>query len=468
MQPTRAGSDRCRSESVTPSRYRSSVGKVKRLFVCSTCDRPASQWSGRCTSCGEWGTISEHPAGRSLRTVGSGGKPAVLDLAPELEEPRIGTGLAAVDRVLGGGLVPGSVVLLAGAPGAGKSTLLLQLASRLTRAGRPCLIASGEESRAQVAGRAKRLSLEGQSLSFIPGRELADVVDVASATRPPVLVVDSIQTLRDAGSDAIPGGAAQVRACADALVGMAKAHGIAVLLVGHVTKDGDVAGPRTLEHAVDVVLSFEGDPRSGLRILAATKNRYGPEGEVAWFEMTSSGLAERETGPAAGQDPGEAGCAMAVVLAGRRAVAVDVQALVVPVDGPPRRQVSGLDGRRFHIIAAITDQALGLRLGRADVYGSSSGAFRLEDPGADLALAAALASAATGHPVPGRSAFVGELSLTGSIRPVPGIDQRGSAAVGAGANTLVVPAASRPETARAGLRVAPVRHLRDALGWALS
>jgi DNA repair protein RadA/Sms len=443
------------------------VGKVKRVYVCSSCERPASQWSGRCPACGEWGTVTEHPAGRSLRSVGGGGPAVVLNLAPDLEERRIGTGLAAVDRVLGGGLVPGSVVLVAGAPGAGKSTLLLQLASHLTRAGHPCLIASGEESRSQVASRAKRLGLAGDSLLFTPGRDLAEVVDTAASVHPTVLVVDSAQAIRDPLSDAIPGGAAQVRACTDALVGMAKEQGIAVLLVGHVTKDGDVAGPRTLEHAVDAVLSFEGDPRSGLRILAAGKNRYGPEGEVAWFEMTGGGLVEREGGPGAGHDAGEPGCAMAVALAGRRAVAVDVQALVVPVDGPPRRQVSGLDTRRFQIVAAVTEQALGLGLGRAEVYGSSSGAFRLEDPGADLAVAAALASAAARRPVPGRRAFVGEVSLTGSVRPVPGIEQRASAAAAAGANALVVPVSSRPSHAPPGLEVVAVRHVREALRWAV-
>jgi len=318
------------------------VGKVKRLFVCSSCERSSLQWSGRCPFCGEWGTVAEQAAPTGMGRTGGSARPApVLSLVPDPEERRTPTGLASVDRVLGGGLVPGSVVLLAGAPGIGKSTLLLQLASRLTEAGHPCLLASGEETRAQVARRARRIGLNGEGLRFTGGRDLADVLATAASERPAVLVVDSIQTIRDSESESLPGGPGQVRACADALIGLAKGQGITLILVGHVTKDGDLAGPRTLEHAVDVVLSFEGEPRSGLRILAGGKNRYGPEGEVAWFEMTSGGLAERADGPLIGDGEAEPGCATSLALAGRRAFAVDVQALVVPTEGPAKRQVSG-------------------------------------------------------------------------------------------------------------------------------
>ncbi len=219
--------------------------------------------------------------------------PVPLIASDHAAEPdaRIGTGFAGVDRVLGGGLVPASVALLAGEPGIGKSTLLLHVLAHLSGAGHPCLLVSGEESLAQVASRSRRLGVEAGALSFAPGRDLASVIDAAVATRPTVLAVDSIQTLRDVDASQMPGGVSQVRTCADALVGLAKQHGIAVLLTGHVTKDGDLAGPRALEHAVDVVLMFDGDPRSGLRVLAGGKNRFGSEGETAWFEMGSRGLA---------------------------------------------------------------------------------------------------------------------------------------------------------------------------------
>ena len=370
--------------------------------------------------------------------------------------------------MLGGGLVPASVILLAGAPGIGKSTLLLQLASRLAEAGHPCLLASGEEARGQVAARARRLELDGNALGYMPGRDLADVVAAARREQPRLLIVDSIQTIRDSEGSALPGSVAQVRACADALISVAKEEGITMLLVGHVTKGGDLAGPRTLEHAVDTVLTFEGDARSGLRILTGGKNRYGPEGEVAWFDMTSRGLVEAESGPRLTGEGAEAGCATGIVLAGRRAFATEVQALVVPSEGPPRRQVSGLDPRRFHIVAAVTDRALQLRLSRCELFGASRGGLRLEDPGADLAVAAALASASGGRAPPAGRGFVGELSLAGTIRPVPGMEARLSAATAAGLNQVVV-ARGSPIIGvdRSSCRVIEAGHLRDALSWAM-
>jgi DNA repair protein RadA/Sms len=337
----------------------------------------------------------------------------------------------------------------------------------LSEAGHPCLLASGEESLRQVGARARRLGLGGDAIRFVPGRDLGEVLAAAESLRPSVLAVDSIQTIRDPDAPSLPGGTAQVRACADALVGLAKEHGITVLVAGHVTKDGDLAGPRTLEHAVDVVLTFEGDHRSGLRLLCGGKNRFGPEGDVAWFEMGASGLVENPLGPLLRGWNAEPGSATAVCLAGRRAFAVDVQALVVPTDGPARRQVAGLDPRRFHLIAAVADRAAGVRLVRSELYGATAGGLRVDDPGADLAVAAALASSASGVAPPQGWAFVGEVSLTGAVRPVPGMDQRLAAAAGAGIERVVcAPGGASGVRTQDRLKVAAVGHLREALAWA--
>jgi len=369
-----------------------------------------------------------------------------------------------MDRVLGGGLVPGSVVMLAGPPGIGKSTLVLHLLGALAAGGTGCLLVSGEESRAQVASRARRLRIAVDDVGFAPGRDLDVVLSAARAMRPAVLAVDSIQTVRDPEATAMPGGVTQVRLCADALVGLAKSEGITVILTGHVTKHGDLAGPRALEHAVDVVLAFEGDARSGLRVLSSGKNRFGAEGETAWFEMRPHGLARID--PTAMLVPGESapGSAVAVVQAGRRALAIEVQALV-SVEGTGRRQATGLDPRRFQLVAAVLDRAAALPLGRADLFGASSGGIRIDDPASDLAVAAALASAATGSMPPSGAAFVGEISLTGSLRPAPGMQQRLAAARGAGCSAVFAP--GPVEAPPAGLTVHTVTHVTQALGWAI-
>jgi DNA repair protein RadA/Sms len=433
------------------------VGKVRTLLACRDCGQQLAQWAGRCPGCGAWGTIEERSRDTSPGSVELG----TLAHEPD-DERRVSTGFAGVDRVLGGGLVPGTVALLAGEPGIGKSTLLLQLVANLSSAGLSCLLASGEESRRQVASRARRLGLDGSAVAFAPGRELPEVVAAARSSRPFLLAVDSVQTLRDPAGGQVPGGPAQVRSCVDALVGLAKAEGIAVLLTGHVTKDGDVAGPRTLEHAVDVVLTFDGDARSGLRMLTGGKNRFGAEGEVVWLEMTAQGLREIDPTDLLVSGQGEPGAAVALPRAGRRALAVEVQALVAPTQGPVRRQVSGLDPRRFQLVAAVLDRA-GFGLGRSDLFGASSGGIRIEDPACDLAIAAALASAASSRPPPESSAFAGEVGLTGLVRPERAMSSRLASARAAGVRTVYAPAGTEPVT---GVRIVGVRHVKEALTWA--
>jgi DNA repair protein RadA/Sms len=370
-----------------------------------------------------------------------------------------------MDRILGGGLVPASVALLAGEPGIGKSTLLLHVLAHLSSNGQRCVLVSGEESHAQVAARARRLGVVGDVIAFGPGRDLASVLEIARDARPFLLAVDSIQTVRDTSGTQMPGGPSQVRLCTDALVGLAKEEGIAVVLTGHVTKDGDLAGPRTLEHAVDAVLTFDGDPRSGLRVLCGGKNRFGAEGETAWFEMGANGLREIDPSDLLVSGTPSPGAAVALPQAGRRALAVEVQALVAATDGPARRQATGLDPRRFQLVAAVLDRGVGVSLGRSELFGASSGGVRVDDPACDLAIAAALASAAAGVAPPAGSAFVGEVSLTGVVRAAPAMVQRLSAARAAGCSSVYVGQDGHPELE--GLRVIPVRYVAEALGWAL-
>jgi DNA repair protein RadA/Sms len=383
---------------------------------------------------------------------------------PSATEARVTTGIPGLDRVLGGGLVPASVTLLAGEPGIGKSTLLLHLVANLSSSGRSCLLVSGEESHAQVAARARRLGVAGDAVAFAPGRDLGAVLGTARERVPFLLAVDSIQALRDPSGTQMPGGVAQVRNCTDALVGLAKEEGIAVVMTGHVTKDGDLAGPRALEHAVDVVVLFHGDSGSGLRVLSGGKNRFGAEGEAAWFEMGASGLREIDAAALLLSGEGMPGAAVALPLAGRRALAVEVQALVGSMDGPARRQTTGLDGRRFHLMAAVLAHA-GFRTGRAELFGASSGGMRIDDPASDLAVSAALASAVSGVPTPEGAAFVGEVSLTGRVRKAPGMPQRLAAAGAAGCRTIYAAAGSGPP---GDLDIVPVRHVSEALSWARS
>jgi DNA repair protein RadA/Sms len=440
------------------------MAKTRVTLSCRECRQQVSQWVGRCPGCDGWGTIEEHIVARP------GSAPAA-DVAPLIGEgdgaqpsSRIVTGLDGVDRVLGGGLVPASVSLLAGEPGIGKSTLVLHLAASLASRGHDCLLVSGEESRSQIADRARRLGLPARGIRYAPGRGLEQVLEAARAEAPTLLAVDSIQTIRDASASQLPGGVSQVRACTDALIGLAKSDDVAVLLTGHVTKDGEVAGPRALEHAVDVVLTFDGDARSGMRVLTSGKNRFGAEGESAWFEMSVDGLREVDPTTLLASGENVPGAATALARSGRRALAVEVQALVGAAEGSARRQATGLDPRRFQLVAAVLDSVGGFPLGRSELFGASSGGLRVDDPACDLAMAAALASAATGATAPERSAFVGEISLTGLVRPAPAMPQRLAAARAAGVTRVF--AAPADDVSLTGVEMVPVHDVVQALSWA--
>ena len=442
------------------------MAKTSIRFRCQACGHRSAQWAGRCSACGTWGELTEEqgpPSGGRGRSTHS----VVPLLQPgSADPPRASTGLPDLDRVLGGGLVSGSVVLLAGPPGIGKSTLLLQWLSSMAGGGSSGLLVSGEESRAQVAARARRLGVPVDSIGFAPGRDLHSVLAAARATKPDVLAVDSVQALRDVEATTQPGGVAQVRACTDALVELAKEQDVAVVLAGHVTKDGDLAGPRALEHAVDVVLTFEGDPRSGLRMVSGGKNRFGTEGESAWFQMGAAGLESIDPSDLLCSGERHPGSAVALPLAGRRALAVEIQALVGGGDGAARRQVTGLDLRRFQQVAAVVERSAAVPLGRAELFGAVAGGMRVDDPVSDLAVAAALVSAAAGGAPPAGAAVVGEIALTGQIRAASGMDQRISAARAAGCSMLFAPSGST--TPIEGIRVVTVGHVSEALDWGLS
>ncbi|GAA2176678.1 DNA repair protein RadA [Agrococcus versicolor] len=401
-------------------------------FRCSECGWTTAKWVGRCGECQQWGTVEEVGAAAADR-VKAASIPAMRRARPITEidvsdAPRWASGIGEFDRVLGGGIVPGAAVLCSGEPGVGKSTLLLEVASRAARSGRRVLYASAEESVAQVRLRAERTNALHEQLYLIAETDLSQILGQIAAVEPDLVIVDSVQTVANADNDAIAGGPSQVRDVANALTRLAKTTGIPILLVGHVTKDGTIAGPRVLEHLVDVVMHFDGDRQTALRFVRATKNRFGPTDEIGCFEMTGEGIAEvpdpsglflsRQTAP-------DSGSCVTVALEGRRAIPVEIQALAVTSSAPnPRRVVNGVDASRVAMLLAVLEKRVGLRLADRDVYVSTVGGMRLHEPGADLAIALAIVSSVRDVPLPARLVAVGELSLAGEIRPATSSRQR--------------------------------------------
>lgn len=449
------------------------AAKSKPTFVCEQCGAELSKWAGQCPECKQWNCVVEFSGGarRAPRRFSgfSGQSSAVVSKlsAPKAgEAPRIKTGTSELDRVLGGGLVRGSAILIGGEPGIGKSTILLQLAAALAGSTR-CLYVSGEESIEQLGMRADRLGVTGEEVLCLAETHAETVLAQAEREKPGVLIVDSIQTLFSDSSQSAPGSISQVRESAGLLVQWGKRHGCAVVLVGHVTKDGSLAGPRILEHMVDVVLYFESDGSSRYRILRAVKNRHGAANELGMFAMTGTGLKEVRNPSAiflSGHSTPAAGSVITAVREGTRPLLLEVQALVDPSNlGQPRRVALGLDGNRVSMILAVLHRKGGIGLGDHDVFINVVGGVRILETGADLAMMLALFSSFREKPLPARTVCFGELGLTGEVRPVPDGEQRIREAIGHGFRHVFLPASNRPRKAPSEIEVHTVESAADAL-----
>jgi DNA repair protein RadA/Sms len=424
------------------------VAKTRTSFVCQSCGAVAPRWQGRCDSCGAWNSMIEESPNAGAPPALTGGKGRVFalsDLGGASEPaPRVVTGIGEFDRVTGGGFVPGSVLLLGGEPGIGKSTLLIQVCAALTMQGLDVVYISGEEAIDQVRLRADRLGHAQAPVAFAAETKVEDIVATLRQSRPPaLLVIDSIQTMWTDVVDSVPGTVTQVRGAAQALIRYAKTTGTAVILVGHVTKDGQIAGPRVVEHMVDAVISFEGEGGRDFRILRALKNRFGAAHEIGVFEMTGRGLAE-VVNPSAlflsGHAEATPGTAVFAGLEGTRPLLTEIQALVAPSPlGMPRRAVVGWDQNRLAMIIAVLEARGGLRLGQHDVYLNVAGGLRINEPAADLAAAAALVSSLTGQSLPPHCVFFGEIGLSGAIRPVAHAATRLKEAAKLGFTQAIVP-----------------------------
>ena len=452
------------------------MSRVKTVYRCSDCGAQAPKWMGWCTACEASGTLVEEVvapaprAGGSLAALAPRSVPIpIAEAVGDATEP-VATGDDELDRVLGGGLVPGSVTVVGGEPGVGKSTLLLQALASIADGGREqaatCLYVTAEESARQVALRAERLGVSTPSLWLVAETSLPHVIGHLDALAPAVVVIDSIQTVHDPDLGSAPGSVGQVRGCAQRLVTEAKCRGVSVVLVGHVTKDGGLAGPRVLEHLVDTVLAFEGDRHHALRMLRAVKHRFGSTHELGLFEMGEGGLVGVPDPSAlflADRQAGVPGSVVAPVLDGQRPLLVEVQALVVPSTAPaPRRTAQGVDGGRLAQVLAVLDRHAGLDLGRAEVHVAVAGGVRVLEPGADLAMALAVASSATGRPLPPDLVTCGEIGLGGELRQVHRTERRLAEAARLGFARAVVPR-SAPD-APAGLRLDRVGSIAEAVG----
>lgn len=405
------------------------MAKVREIYVCASCGGQASQWKGQCSICGEWNTLEAktvQPAksGGAGRRSGFAGPQNLLRLgdAPDIVSQSFSTGVGALDRVLGQGLVPGAAILIGGEPGIGKSTLLLQLAGAVAASGRTVVYLSGEESLGQIKSRAERLGVLHENLLALSSNQIDDILPgLEGPGAPSLLVADSVQTLASASAEGLPGNISQVRSVASELMEACKKNDVTLVLVGHVTKEGNLAGPKLLEHMVDTVISLEGDREQIFRIMRVLKNRFGPNQELLVFQMLGQGLElveDPSTFFLGARDPLLSGTAVVMAVDGRRTFAVEVQALATrSYLNIPRRAALGLDVNRLHLILAVLEKRLKLSFGQTDLYVKIGGGIRLQEPGLDLALAASILSSYYDVPLPERGAFWGEVDLNGQIRP---------------------------------------------------
>lgn len=448
------------------------MAKTHTIFTCQSCAYESARWAGKCPNCGEWNTFIEHVAPgkqKGGRTVGVSGRGAPVsiadvDIAPE---PRVLSGIPELDRVLGGGIVPGSVVLVGGDPGIGKSTMMMQMASGLT--GRTTLYVTGEESVQQIRLRAERLDVRPPaSLLLFAETNLQVIEETVSRAAPEILIVDSIQTMYRPELESAPGTVSQVREATAVFMRIAKTRGISVFLVGHITKEGAIAGPKVIEHMVDTVLQFEGDRHHAYRILRGIKNRFGSTNEIGIFEMRDTGLRE-VANPSevflAERQAGGTGSTVVATMEGTRPLLVEVQALVAPTSyGVPQRSSTGFDTRRLQMLLAVLEKRVGLRIGQYDVFANVAGGVRVDEPAVDLGMALSIVSSLRDAPVDSRTIAIGEVGLGGEIRTVRQIDKRVMEAEKLGFTRCILPRNNaRGLTARNGMDIVEVQIIDQAI-----
>ena len=455
--------------------------KSKTVFYCTECGNETPKWVGKCPACGSWNTVVEQPAEPKKRSSPTQARSAVRGVPLNRPKPirevettdelRFRTGLSELDRVLGGGAVQGSLVLVGGAPGIGKSTLMLQICQSLRQSSK-VLYVSGEESERQIKLRADRLGVESDELYLLAETDLEDILESVTELKPDVLIVDSIQTMYHGENTSAPGSVAQVKECTMALMQLAKGQGVTVFVIGHVNKEGSIAGPKVLEHMVDCVLYFEGDQHAAHRILRAAKNRFGATNEIGVFEMRDSGLVEVENPSElllSGRPEDAPGTCVTCVMEGARPVLAEIQALVAGTSGAnPRRTSNGFDYNRFAMLLAVLDKRGGLKVSACDAYLNIIGGLWLDEPAADLAAVVALASSYLDKPVPGDLVAVGEVGLTGELRSVNHLDQRISEIHRLGFHRCLVPSRRIGAlTAPPGLALIPAGNIGEAIRAAL-